>query len=162
MLARFNPGGRGVAKMAELLPELAELKAAFKAADLFSRAKGYPVTANVCIPRCAIEPAEYPRIGISACGSRPEQRPITVDARGNVRMCNHSPVTMGNIHETPLREILTSPRAREWEGRPAFCDGCARWGDCRGGCRAASEQLGNGLAREDPLIEAYGIERIVL
>jgi radical SAM protein with 4Fe4S-binding SPASM domain len=54
----------------------------------------------------------------------------------------------------PLGSILSSPYARSWERIvTAFCRGCEKWEACRGGCRAASEQMGRGLEREAPIRE---------
>jgi PqqA peptide cyclase len=68
-------------------------------------------------------------------------------------MCNHSPVVMGNLFRETPQTILSSAYAASWENsHPAYCSGCTKWATCRGGCRAASEQLGGTLEHEDPII----------
>ena len=81
------------------------------------------------------------------------RKPITVDINGNVRVCNHSPVIAGNIYEKPLYEILHSDYVESWNNIiPEICKNCNWWEKCRGGCRAASEQIGTGLAEADPVV----------
>jgi radical SAM protein with 4Fe4S-binding SPASM domain len=157
MLARFNIGGRGIAHRDELLPASGQLIDAFTAANEFAATRRMNISANVCLPRCIINPAHYPRIHISACSSRISQRPVTVDYEGNVRMCNHSPRVMGTIHQMPMATILSSDYAQSWQTvRPPLCADCSKWTDCGGGCRAAAEQCGGTLFDEDPMIDLLG------
>jgi len=153
LLARFNLGGRGIANRGELMLTHEQLKQAFAAADCFARDTGASVSANVCVPLCVIDPTLYPRLWIGTCGQDAARRPLTLDSAGNLRMCNHSPVVMGNIFEDGIEGILRTPYVQQWKSvRPVYCASCEKWERCGGGCRAASEQLGLGLEREDPLI----------
>jgi len=153
MIARFNIGGRGIENVDTLLPSLLELRKAFSIADGFAQTHKMRISSNVCVPKCIIDPRDYPHISISACGSDLTKRPITVDFSGNVRMCNHSPYIMGNIHSDSIDSILSSEYVNAWQTtRPKYCSDCSQWSDCRGGCRAASEQLGLSIEHEDPII----------
>lgn len=153
MIARFNIGGRGVENVETLLPSMTELRNAFSTANEFAKTHRMRISSNVCVPACIINPADYPHISISTCGSDMSKRPVTVDFTGNVRMCNHSPVIMGNIYQKSMNEILSSEYAVSWQTSiPVYCADCSLWANCRGGCRAASEQLGLSIEHEDPLI----------
>jgi radical SAM protein with 4Fe4S-binding SPASM domain len=157
LLARFNIGGRGLRHMQTLLPSLDELHRAFAVADRFSRDTGMSISANVCLPHCVIDPARFARCRVSSCAADPRLRPVTIDYAGDVRMCNHSPRVMGNIHEQGIEDMMQSPYARQWQDvRPVWCGSCERWSACRGGCRAAAEQMGYGLDHADPIIELTG------
>jgi len=160
MLARFNIGGRGIGNTEVLLPSLEELRGAFREANAFARNGRMRITSNVCVPHCVIDPRDYPNMAISSCAPDARRRPITVDFDGNVRMCNHSPVVMGNIHNDNVDAILDSPYARTWQtAQPEFCRPCERWEACRGGCRAASEQVGLSVAAEDPVVHMVNRSR---
>lgn len=153
MLARFNIGGRGIKYCHELLPSLSDLRTAFKKANRFSENHNIRITANVCTPFCIINPADYPNLRISACAVDIVRMPITIDYIGNMRICNHSPVVLGNIHTQSVDSILNTEYTKKWQThQPSFCAHCAEWLNCRGGCRAASEQLGHSLPQEDPVI----------
>jgi radical SAM protein with 4Fe4S-binding SPASM domain len=154
MLARFNIGGRGIENANEITPSLAELRQAFSIANDFVKINKMIISSNVCVPFCIIDPDEYPNIPISSCGSDLTKRPVTIDSFGNMRMCNHSPQILGNIYSESVNSILNSEYANAWHSsHPHYCLECTKWTKCRGGCRAASEQMGRSLNSVDPLIE---------
>jgi len=153
MLARFNVGGRGVKNVDELLPSVPDLNNVFWIANSKASAYGLTVSANVCLPFCIIDPMEYPSIRIASCSANHRNRPITVDYIGNVRMCNHSPTVMGNIFKHSFDSIFSSEYVQKWQQLPDECVGCQKASKCRGGCRAASEQVGGTLDAYDPYIE---------
>jgi radical SAM protein with 4Fe4S-binding SPASM domain len=97
---------------------------------------------------------DYPNIRFSHCSTDLSQRPLTVNYRGDVRFCNHSPRVLGNIYTTPLKEIIrTSQVDGYFDSVPSLCTGCKLWERCKGGCRAASEQLYGSFDRVDPIME---------
>jgi radical SAM protein with 4Fe4S-binding SPASM domain len=153
MLARFNIGGRGIRNIDDLVPSKAIIRSAFQEAHDYARTHKMRITANVCVPHCIINPAEYPDLSISSCGSNPVKRPITIDFAGNVRMCNHSPHVIGNIYKDSIKSLFSSEYVREWNTSiPSYCTECDKWSMCNGGCRAASEQMGLPLNHADPII----------
>ena len=153
MLNRYNIGGKGCENPMEVSATATELRAAFSVANTLAEELGLRLTANVCSPVCLLNPADYPMIGFGHCSFNPLQRPITLDINGNIRLCNHSPITAGNIFEKDLEEILFSNYSKEWETAiPDLCKPCEHWNLCKGGCRAASEQCFQSLAVEDPIV----------
>lgn len=151
MLNRFNPGGRGLVHRQRLELDIDALQHAFHTAD--GCGTNLSLTSNVCTPRCLLDPKDYRHIRFSTCSLDPARRPLALDARGNIRFCNHSPVVAGNIHRQSVAEILASSMFEEWERIPEYCADCEHWGRCIGGCRAATEQLGRTLDHPDPLLE---------
>ena len=153
MLARFNIGGRGIRYREELLPGTNELKAAFSAANEYAAINTVQISSNVCVPFCVINPVRYPNISISSCSNAIANRPITLDPRGDIRLCNHSPVVVGNIYHDSLAKMFGSEYVQSWSSaKPKYCRDCESWEGCLGGCRAASEQMGLGLDHEDPIV----------
>jgi radical SAM protein with 4Fe4S-binding SPASM domain len=95
---------------------------------------------------------------VPSCSPRIEDRPVTLDAVGNIRLCNHSPTVLGNIHDTSLEQICHSSHLTRFaETVPRMCAGCSRFDECHGGCRAAGEQLWGSLAEGDPLLHFDGV-----
>jgi radical SAM protein with 4Fe4S-binding SPASM domain len=153
MLARYNIGGRGIDHAQDIFPDLQMLRAAFSDANEFARKSHMKISANVCVPFCIIDPEEYPNIPIASCGNIFTKRPITIDASGNMRICNHSPVIIGNIYSDSMQKIAESVYVNSWAiTRPTYCQPCTQWEKCLGGCRAASEQSSRSLSCEDPVI----------
>jgi radical SAM protein with 4Fe4S-binding SPASM domain len=152
MLNRFNVGGRGIEDWQALSPSIGELRSAFRRADAKQRELQISITGNVCTPFCVLDPNDYPHIGMVSCSARPDERPVTLDANGNVRLCNHSPTVLGNIHTAPISDIFRNPYISHFaETVPQPCVGCSEFPQCQGGCRAAGQQLWGCLELGDPL-----------
>jgi radical SAM protein with 4Fe4S-binding SPASM domain len=153
MLNRYNIGGSGI-KEENLALGKAEINAAFALTNEFAKTNGMVITSNVCSPHCYINPSLYPNIGFGNCSPDVTRRPITLNIKGDVRLCNHSPIVAGNIFNENLDQILESDYTKQWaEIIPSLCTTCELYPRCMGGCRAASEQMGLTLAHADPIIE---------
>lgn len=86
--------------------------------------------------------------------------PLTLDLLGNLRLCNHSPTVMGNIFKLKIEDILNSEKVKFWHSTiPDYCTDCKRYSKCKGGCRAASEQLGYSLKKIDPIVNILRKDR---
>ena len=98
-------------------------------------------------------------IGFANCSASFSSMPVTITYTGDVRICNHSPVVLGNIFDEDLYKIAESKAIDSWKTIPSFCSDCQKWETCRGGCRAASEQMGLTASAEDPIIKHYKINK---
>ena len=154
MLNRFNIGGLGRKYAAELTLSHAELRDAFRRADAKLGELGMRAHNGVCTPLCVLEPRDYPNITFTHCTTELTSRPLTINYRGDVRFCNHSPRVMGNIYKESLAAILKrEAEVGYFDNIPARCQQCELWERCRGGCRAASEQLYGSFDLADPILE---------
>lgn len=154
MFNRFNIGGLGIHHAAELTLTNAELQEAFAVASRSATELNMMLHNGVCSPMCVLDPSKYPHIIFSHCNTDIKNRPLTINYRGEVRFCNHSPRILGNIHQKPLAEILDATHIGNfYGGKPDHCASCKLWEVCRGGCRAASEQLYGTFNRVDPIVE---------
>jgi radical SAM protein with 4Fe4S-binding SPASM domain len=152
MLNRYNIGGEGIKENAGLELTHVQLKEAFRIANSAVQNKVLHISSNVCTPVCVINPKEYPRITFSHCSVDLRRMPVTLDAAGNIRICNHSPVVVGNIHHESLEDIFRKDYLQKWKEVPEYCSGCGLFEKCRGGCRAASEQTGGSPFDVDPIL----------
>jgi len=153
MINRFNIGGSGIKEKDNLLLSHAELNKAYKQADKIAVDKALKLSANVCTPFCVINPEHYPHIRMGSCSTDISHLPLTLDIGGNMRLCNHSPVVVGNIFSHTIEQIFNSQYVGSWQNTvPDYCLDCVHYKKCLGGCRAASEQLGLSLKHVDPLV----------
>jgi radical SAM protein with 4Fe4S-binding SPASM domain len=106
------------------------------------RAQGVPVRFNNNVPACfSGHPSKSCPAGITHC---------TIDPLGNVRPCNHTFVTFGNLFERSIEELWRSEKAQRWRGLiPRACYQCAEFDGCRGGCKAMALALDR---KSDPLM----------
>lgn len=155
MVNRFNLGGNGLSNRDELSLSRKELCSAFKIISDFSLCNPeMAFVSGVCTPVCLMDPLDFPGIRFTSCSTDIKNRPVTVSFKGNVRFCNHSPFVLGNIWEKDIREILENRSVMErYSSVPIECNGCKLFARCKGGCRAASEQVYGTFDRIDPIIE---------
>lgn len=158
LVNRYNLSGPDWSRAAWLTAPAPELREAFRRIDALAVALGLTVSSGACTPYCLLDPADYPHIGFGVCSDNLYARPLTVDAEGNLRLCNHSPVVAGNIFREPLSAIFSSSYVARWtDTEVEACRGCGLFTACRGGCRAAAEQLGLSLADRDPVVDISGL-----
>jgi radical SAM protein with 4Fe4S-binding SPASM domain len=153
MLNRLNIGGEGIRHQQALCLSPAELNEGYAVADRVGHELGLKLYSTVCTPVCVLDPARFPHIRFSFCDPDPARRAFTLSASGELRYCNHSPEVIGNIFFESIDALLHGASVTKWrEEHPAFCHGCEKYTRCRGGCRAASQQLGHDLTAPDPLL----------
>ena len=154
MLNRFNIGGLGRKYAEELTLSHEELREAFGRANAKLGELGMRAHNGVCTPMCLLSPTDYPNITFTHCTTDLSARPLTINYRGDVRFCNHSPRVLGNIHDEPLAKILErSGGDGYYSNIPDKCAQCELWTRCRGGCRAASEQMYGTFDLADPVLD---------
>jgi radical SAM protein with 4Fe4S-binding SPASM domain len=153
MVNRFNIGGTGIGEAARLVLTRRELRESMLTVNARAQSLGIPVSSNVSVPHCVVEPREVRFIQLTSCGTCARDKPLTLDAGGDLRLCNHSPVVLGNIARSTIGELIGSPYVARFHGTvPEPCRACRLYGECRGGCRAAAEQLGLPLEAGDPVL----------
>jgi radical SAM protein with 4Fe4S-binding SPASM domain len=159
MVNRFNIGGLGKLNALELNLTTAELKDAFARVDKVAGELGMTIQSGVCTPMCVLDPDDYPNIVFSHCSTDLSHRPLTVNYKGDVRFCNHSPRVLGNIYDKSIGQIVAESQGDGYFDKiPTPCDACKLWSRCRGGCRAASEQLYGTFDKVDPILHDAGPE----
>ncbi len=153
MLNRFNIGGTGIKEIENIKITNEQLSEAFKEAEAAAKELQLTVTSNVCTPFCVLNPKDYPHIPMSSCSSSVVNMPLTLDINGDMRLCNHSPVVVGNIYKDKLEDMFKSDYVKTWKTTiPEYCKGCELFPECLGGCRAASEQVGKSILDVDPVV----------
>lgn len=161
MLNRYNIGGYGCNEIEELVPNMEELQEAFRLSQEFAIKNKVKLYSLVCTPYCVLNPEQYSEIKFSNCSFENLNRRYTLTRDGNIRYCNHSPEILGNIYKNSIKTILKSELLKKWSKiEPIFCSKCDKKKLCQYGCRAASQQVGTGLEKEDPIIEIYDIKMV--
>jgi pyrroloquinoline quinone biosynthesis protein E len=151
---RYNIGGKNKSSYSRILPDVEELRNAYSLINSTAKRLNLKISSNVCTPHCVINPVDFPFIRFGNCPENPLHFPLTINIDGDLRVCNHSPIVAGNIFKQNISEIVKSQYVKSWnENTPDFCNNCSLWKACRGGCRAASEQMGGNNSMADPIIK---------
>lgn len=161
MINRYNIGGNGCNEYNDILANLDDLQNAYKECQKFAEKHNLKLYSLVCTPHCVLDPDDYPNIVFSNCGVNNLNRRYTLTRDGNIRYCNHSPEVIGNIFDNKMIDILKSDKLKQWAKiEPVFCKDCNKKDICQYGCRAASQQMGYGLKKEDPIVSIYKVKKI--
>jgi len=125
----------------DIEPDADTLKSALQHLDEMKQL-GYNVALGSCVPACFYkEFAQGCSAGITYCA---------IDPWGNMRPCDHSPTTVGNLLERGVTELWRSRAMRNWRNRvPSSCKKCSKITFCPGGCRSLAEYM---HVEADPLI----------
>ena len=160
MVNRYNIGGNGCNDINSILPDIKNLRMAYARCQEFAMKYNLTLYSLVCSPHCVLNPDDYPNIYFSNCGCGELKRRYTLSRDGNIRYCNHSPEIIGNIYQNTMKEIIQSDKLKKWnEIEPNFCQKCSQKEICQYGCRAASQQMGYSLEKEDPIVSIYKIDK---
>jgi radical SAM protein with 4Fe4S-binding SPASM domain len=156
MYNRMNLGAHNIRYADQLLPTPAIVRENLDMLEEIGSEYGLPVAASVVIEPCVVDVRHYEHVHFGWCPLAGEDSYFTIDPVGNIRICNHSPVILGNIKRDSFADIYYNhPRVRAfrdtWPEECADCDPELKE-MCRGGCKAAAEQCYGTLARVDPFV----------
>ena len=153
LLNRFNPGGTGIANMDALMPDVHTLREALLVADRAAADLEMPISSGVPLPPCVLDRADFPHLSFGYCAAGTANAYYTVDPTGNLRMCNHSPMVLGNLFDSSFARLIESKAANRFlSAVPSRCRGCGRLDECRASCRAAAEQCFGTPEAADPIL----------
>jgi radical SAM protein with 4Fe4S-binding SPASM domain len=136
------------------MPSVEQVRRGLETAEAYASRYGVGIGASIAIPPCLIDPEPFPHVGFGFCAAGTKNAYYTLDPLGNLRPCNHTPTILGDLRDTPLREILASPELEAFrKARPAFCRGCSLEEACLGGCKAAGQVCYGALTDPDPFLK---------
>jgi radical SAM protein with 4Fe4S-binding SPASM domain len=156
MLNRFNPGGRGRDRVAELLPTVDQMRRALAAADGAAAELSFPISCSIPIQPCLIDLEAYRHLGFGFCAAGTDRAYYTLDPVGNVRPCNHTSTILGNVRHEPFWDLVAPERLSPFVSAvPRFCRTCALRTTCQGGCKAAAQVCYGDLRAEEPFLHHH-------
>lgn len=155
MFNRFNAGGEGINHIAELTPSLESIKKALAILDDLAGYYGVGASVSVPIPRCLINPKEYKHVSFGHCPSGDAKSYYTIDASGNIRICNHTPTIIGNLLNQDFKDIISHPFIKEFQSAyPKYCKNCKELTSCWGGCKASAQVCRGNIKELEPFLSA--------
>ena len=154
MFNRFNPGGEGLNHIDELMPTIGQFKNALEVVDDKAKELGLFVSSQIPTPPCIHDMTKYKHITTGYCPGGGTGSYFTIDGGGNVRICNHSPVILGNLFESQFTDLVKSPSLKEFqEIVPSICVSCEHLSTCNAGCKAAGLVCFGGFDKFEPFLE---------
>lgn len=154
MFNRFNPGGQGAKYINELLPTPQQIDEALTIAESFSEKYNIGISCSIPIHPCIIDTAKFKKIGFGFCSAGTEKSYYTIDPLGNLRMCNHSKLILGNLFRESFDDLISKDIAHNFISIiPDLCLHCEMKDTCMGGCKAAAEVCFGSLNDEEPFLK---------
>lgn len=153
---RINLGAHNILHSEQLLPTPDMIHENLDMLESLGKTYSLPIAISVVIEPCVVDITKYEYLRFSWCPLAGEDSYFTIDPTGNIRICNHSPVVLGNIKETRFSDIYYHHAyVRKFrETWPRECLTCNHELKevCRGGCKAAGEQCYGTMERVDPFV----------
>jgi radical SAM protein with 4Fe4S-binding SPASM domain len=152
---RINVGAANLRLADELFLTRAMIEQNLQTLEEIAVEHRFPVSAAVVIEPCVIDVRRFAHVQFGWCPLAGESSAFIIDPVGNVRICKHSPVILGNIRHERFQDIYRNPYVEFFQTTwPQECDGCdpALKNVCRGGCKAAAAQAYGSFTRVDPFV----------
>ena len=136
----FNAGGEGIKYRDELSINSQELKLVLDELDYYAKEYEIPISFGVPVPPCVLDITKYKNIIFGYCPIGKENPYYAVDPAGNLRMCNHSRIILGNLFEESLEQIFNKDIYKNYiNSIPKECSRCIKLEKCNASCRASGE-----------------------
>ncbi len=161
-LGRFVPGGAGLTGWQRHMPAPEAIDTALAAGDEVCARYGMTLSISTPILPCLNDVTKYRRIKPGFCGvGDPERALFAIDPLGNLKVCSHSPVILGNLLEEPFERLLQHEFLDRFvEAVPAFCRDCPDVDICKGGCRSSAHVCYGSPDAEDPYLHLWRAQAI--
>lgn len=145
----FQPEGLGSTRK-DFSPSIEQIRSAIDQMIAARSELGIEMHFGTSTPLCLDERLFTERLGFR-CGVG--EWFASINPQGELRVCNHSMKSYGNVTESSLGRIwhsseITSEYRNANPSESNICNGCAAFSICRGGCRI--DQSGN--YRVDPIV----------
>lgn len=155
MYNRMNVAPHNLPYLDELLPSVDMVRENLETLEEFASRYPFPIACSIPIQPCLIDTERYPHVRFGFCPLAGEESYFTIDPLGNLRVCNHSSVILGNLLESSFWELYRRPYVAEFVNvMPTVCRACpAPIRDrCHGGCKAAAAECYGGFAEAEPFL----------
>jgi pyrroloquinoline quinone biosynthesis protein E len=155
MYNRVNVAAHNFPHHQELLPSLEMLRENLEVLDDFAQRYHFPISCSIPMPPCLVDTSQYKHVQFGFCPLGGDNSYFTVDPLGNLRVCNHSSVILGNVLEESFWDLYQRPYVRDFKTvMPASCLDCpVEIRDrCQGGCKAAAEECFGSFETEEPFL----------
>lgn len=154
LVNRFLPGGKGLENVKNLSIDQKELVEMLDTIEKTSEDYGIPSFIGTPIPLCIEGLRSYNFLLKEGCMAGKGLH-CAIDPSGMLKVCNHSPVVLGNcLKEDPDNIYENSEYVKgfqELRYTPEMCIGCTKLDKCKGGCREAAHVSFNSLMAPDPI-----------
>ena len=156
MYNRVNLGAHNLHFANKLVPTPEMVRENLETLEELGETYGLTAAASVVIEPCVVPLRDYKHVLLGWCPLGGENSYFTIDPMGKIRICNHSPVILGDIKHDSLKQIYYShPYVQDFRSTiPGECQSCNnKMKDlCKGGCKAASEQCYGTSKHVDPFV----------
>ena len=156
--SRVNVGGANLPLANGLLPTPNMVERNLQTLDAIAAQHYLPVSIETVTEPCVVNIQHFTNLMFGWCPLAGEGSAFTIDPSGNVRICEHSPVILGNIRRGHILDIVHHPYVESFRSTwPLECEGCdnSLREKCRGGCKAAAEQAYGSFVHVEPFVRMH-------
>lgn len=161
---RVNVSAHNYRYLKELLPSIEMVRENLDVLEAMAREYKIPISSAIPIQPCLINTKKYEHIRFGFCPLAGENSYFTIDALGNLRVCNHSSKILGNLFEKSFSELVCLPYVQKFQSAvPQECNLCPIQvrEQCHGGCKMAAEECFGSMTALDPFLKCHLSERMI-
>jgi len=161
---RMNVSAYNYQYSQDLLPSLAMIQENLEFLDDFAGRYHFPISSSIPIPPCLMDTTRYKNLHCGFCPLGGEDSYFTVDPLGNLRVCNHSSVILGNLLENSFWDLYQHPYIDQFRTEiPDSCQDCsaAIRDICQGGCKAAGAECFGSFKDQEPFIVCNRVQQTI-
>lgn len=152
---RMNLGAANIRLADDLLltPDMIEQN--LQTLDDIAAERHFPISIAVVVEPCVVNVLRFKNLSFGWCPLAGEHSAFIVDPSGNIRICKHSPVILGNVRRDRFLDIFHHPYVESFRSTwPLECEECqhALREMCRGGCKAAAAQTYGSFVHVEPFV----------
>jgi pyrroloquinoline quinone biosynthesis protein E len=161
---RMNVSPNNYPYIQELLPSPMMVMENLDVLEDFAARYPFPISCSIPIQPCLIDMGRYKHVRFGFCPLGGEDSYFTVGPMGDLRVCNHSSVVLGNVLEDSFADLCRQPYVDEFKTlMPESCLDCpAEIRDrCHGGCKAAAAECFGSFTAEEPFLACNLKQRVM-
>ena len=159
---RMNVSAHNYPYAKKLLPTPDIIKENLDILETMGKEYGLPISSSIPIQPCLIDTRGYKHIHFGFCPLAGKDSYFTVDPMGNLRVCNHSSMIIGNLLEKRFFELYKHPYIHQFMTTiPKSCkSSCpSEFLDrCQGGCKEAAKECFGSMEVNEPFLE-YNLQK---
>lgn len=109
MYNRVNLSANNIRYVDQLLPTVSMIKNNLDELEKIGNKYEIPIASSVPIPPCLVDIKKYKKIKFSWCPRGNDESYYTVDSSGNLKICNHSSIILGNLKTEKFVDLIKHP-----------------------------------------------------
>jgi len=150
---RMSPTGGAIHHAERLVPTAEQVEQNLDTLERLGPRYGIRCGTAMPIPPCMIRIERYSWVNFGFCSTGSDTPHLVMDTQGDIRACNLSSETLGNVTTDDWESIIGNPYLKGFKKKiPDVCRGCAYERSCQGGCKESAISIYGDATHAEPFL----------